>query len=81
MNANVLFARAQVPMLTGDLEPGDHTLACRVFATAEAGAEPNEPPDAPAAALALLDRIAATDADPWPPMKDMVARMLQENDE
>ncbi|WP_051062876.1 DUF2264 domain-containing protein [Ilumatobacter nonamiensis] len=80
VNANLYFPAGQVPMLTGEFEPGDHTMSCFVFATPEADATPTEPPVIPDSARVLLDRVAAMDSEPWPPARAILASILRRSD-
>lgn len=56
-NSNIMHPHTAVPALRGDLEAGEHRLACAVFASL-ARDLPGARPDVPAAAEALLRRVS-----------------------
>lgn len=58
-NANLIAPRVLVPVLEGDLEPGEHVLGCRVLVDEDPAGGPGPEPsdDALREAEAVLDRI------------------------
>ena len=60
VNASLMHPRTAVPALSGVVAAGDHTIACIVHATpASSAVDRPEPSTVPAAALELVERVAA----------------------
>ena len=60
VDAGLVHPHTVVPVLSGDLEPGVHEIACAVRADVAAPTQPPSLPDAiPASVTSLLERLAA----------------------
>jgi hypothetical protein len=80
VNANIMHPHARVPLLIGDLGPGEHLLSSIVFASPSADTVADDQPSISAVAQALLDRISAADAAPWPSIADIRAMLTTDGD-